>query len=221
MLQQGHDTVGEALAWLWYLVAQHPDVERRLFEEVCAVVGNRTPVAADLPRLTYANMALQEAMRLYPPVWVIPRDAIKDDRIGSTRIPAGSTILLSPYVTHRHPDVWENPEAFDPDRFEPARCKERPRHAYFPFGAGPRLCMGMDMATMEMLLIMVMVVQRFRIALAPGHREEVECILDMVPRHGVPATLERQRPIAASRPTATPAPAAQRCPFAAIHGATA
>jgi len=220
MLQQGHDTVGEALAWVWYLVSLHPEVERRLYDEVCEVVGDRVPVAADLPRLTYANMVLQEAMRLYPPVWVIPRDAKSDDRIGSCRIPAGSTILLSPYLTHRHPEFWENPEAFDPDRFEPARCKERPRHAYVPFGGGPRLCMGADMATMEMLLIMTMVVQRFRLALVPGHREEVECILDMLPRHGVRATLRRQRPVP-SKPAPVVTPSVRTCPFAAAHGVPA
>jgi len=220
MLQQGHDTVGEALSWVWYLVSLHPEVERRLYDEVCEVVGDRTPVTADLPRLTYTNMVLQEAMRLYPPVWVIPRDAIRDDEIGGCRIPAGSTILLSPYLTHRHPDVWENPEAFDPDRFEPAQCKARPRHAYFPFGGGPRLCMGADMATMEMLLIMVMVVQRFRLALASGHREEVECILDMLPRHGVRATVRRQRPLPSSTIAAS-TPVASACPFAAAYRVSA
>jgi cytochrome P450 len=211
MLQQGHDTVGEALAWVWYLVSLHPEVERRLYREVCEVVGNRTPEIGDLPRLTYAHQVLQEAMRLYPPVWVIPRDAIADDEIAGYRIPAGSTILLSPYVTHRHPDVWDNPEAFDPDRFEAAAAKERPRHAYFPFGGGPRLCMGADMATMEMLLILTTVVQRYRLPLASCHREDVDCVLDMLPRHGVRVTPRRQRPIAASR--TTPAPLSPRCPF--------
>ena len=220
MLQQGHDTVGEALAWIWYLVSLHPEVERRLYEEVRDVIGTRPPEAADLPRLPYASMVLQEAMRLYPPVWVIPRDAIAGDRIAGCDVPAGSTILLSPYLTHRHPEFWENPEAFDPDRFAPDACKERPRHAYFPFGGGPRLCMGADMATMEMLLIMVMVVQRFRVALVSGHREEVECILDMLPRHGVRATLRRQRPLAAP-PSAAAAPATRGCPFAAAHAASA
>ena len=124
-------------------------------------------------------MILQESLRVYPPVWVLPRDAINDDQIGGYRVRAGSTILLSPYLTHRHPGFWENPEAFDPERFLPARSTDRPRLAYFPFGGGPRLCMGVDMAMMEMMLIMVMVVQKHRIHLVPGHREEPECILDM------------------------------------------
>lgn len=198
MLQQGHDTVGESLAWTWYLLSLHPEVERRVFLEVSRVVGDRVPVVADLPHLHYANMVLQESLRVYPPVWVIPRDAINDDRIGGYRIPAGSTILLSPYLTHRHHDFWENPEAFDPDRFLPERSHDRPRLAYFPFGGGPRLCMGVDMAMMEMLLILVMVVQRHRIHLESFHREEVDCVLDMVPRHRVRATLHKQHPAAAA-----------------------
>jgi cytochrome P450 len=196
MLQQGHDTVGESLAWTWYLLSLHPEVDRKLHLEVSQVVGDRMPTIADLPRLHYAHMILQESLRMYPPVWVIPRDAINDDQIGGYRIPAGSTILLSPYLTHRHPEFWENPEAFDPERFLPAPSHDRPRHAYFPFGGGPRLCMGVDMAMMEMMLIMVMVVQRYRIHLVPGHREEPECILDMLPRYRVRATLHKQHPVA-------------------------
>jgi cytochrome P450 len=192
MLQQGHDTVGESLAWTWYLLSLHPEVERKLHDEIAQVVGDRAPVVADIPRLTYAHMILQESLRVYPPVWVIPRDAIGADEIGGYRIAAGSTILLSPYLTHRHPDCWENPEAFDPERFLPARSTGRMRYAYFPFGGGPRLCMGVDMAMTEMLLIMVMVVQRFRVHLVSGHREEPECILDMVPRHRVRATLHKR-----------------------------
>jgi cytochrome P450 len=192
MLQQGHDTIGETLAWTWYFLSLHPEIERRLHAEVSQVLGDRVPTVADLERLKYANLVVQESLRIIPPVWIIPRDAIKDDEIGGYRIPASSTVLLSPYLTHRHPEFWENPEAFDPDRFLPERSKGRPRHAYFPFGGGPRLCMGADMAIMETLLIMAMVVQRYRLHLVPCHREEPECILDMIPRHGVRATVQRQ-----------------------------
>jgi cytochrome P450 len=194
MLQQGHDTVGESLAWTWYLLSLHPEVERKLHLEIAQTIGDRAPVLADLAHLPYAHMVVQESLRVYPPVWVIPRDAIDDDRIGGYHVPAGSTILLCPYLTHRHAEFWENPEAFDPDRFLPERSHDRPRHAYFPFGGGPRLCMGVDMAMMEMILIMVMVVQQHRIHLVPGHREEPECILDMLPRNRVLATLQRRQP---------------------------
>jgi cytochrome P450 len=213
MLQQGHDTVGESLAWTWYLLSLHPEIERRLHQEIVEAIGDRIPVIADIPRLPFATRLLQESLRLYPPVWVIPRDAIGDDEIGGYRVPAGSTILLCPYITHRHAAFWENPEAFDPDRFLPARSVDRPRHAYFPFGGGPRLCMGVDMAMMEMLLIMVMVVQKHRVHLVSCHREEPECILDMLPRYRVRATLQPQVPIAATaatQPVATAAAAG--CP---------
>jgi cytochrome P450 len=198
MLQQGHDTVGESLAWTWYLLSLHPEVERKLHQEIARVVGDRVPTVADLPQLSYAAMVVHESLRVYPPVWVIPRDAINEDAIGGYRVPAGSTILISPYITHRHPDFWENPEAFDPDRFLPERAQGRPRHAYFPFGGGPRLCMGVDMAMMEMLLILVMVVQRYRVHLVSCHREEPDCVLDMIPRHHVRATLQPQRPLSAA-----------------------
>ncbi len=223
MLQQGHDTIGETLAWTWYLLSLHPEVERKLFLEVSQVLGERMPVVADLERLEYATMVVQESMRVYPPVWVIPRDAIDDDDIGGYRIPRGSTVLLSPYLTHRHPDFWENPEAFDPERFQPAAAKGRPRHAYFPFGGGPRQCMGTDMAMMETLLIMTMIVQKYRLQIVSGHHEEPECILDMVPRHHVRATLRRQpsivqRSILPGRvEERDPSPVAVMCPFASRH----
>lgn len=193
MLQQGHDTIGETLAWTWYLLSLHPEVERKVHAEVAEVLGGRVPIVADLERLTYTTMVVQESLRVFPPVWIIPRDAISDDEIAGYRVRAGVTVLLSPYLTHRHPDFWENPEAFDPERFLPGLSKARPRYAYFPFGGGPRLCMGADLAMMETLLIIAMVVQQFRLHLVSCHREEAECIIDMVPRYGVRATVERQR----------------------------
>jgi cytochrome P450 len=218
MLQQGHDTVGESLAWTWYLLSLHPEIERKLHLEIAAVIGDRVPVVADLARLPYATMIVQESLRVYPPVWVIPRDAINDDEIGGHRIRAGSTILLSPYLTHRRPEFWENPEAFDPDRFLSERQAERPRYSYFPFGGGPRLCMGVDMAMMEMLLIMVMVVQRYRLHLRWGHREEPECVLDMIPRNHVRATLHKRQPLSGPRVHADAAAApVERCPMAGMH----
>ena len=194
MLQQGHDTIGEALAWTWYLLSLHPEVEQKLHAEVSSVLGDRVPDVADLERLTYGHMIVQESLRLIPPVWIIPRNSLQEDEIGGFRIPAGSTVLLCPYLTHRHRDFWENPEAFDPERFRPERSKGRPRHAYFPFGGGPRLCMGVDIAMMETLLIIAMIAQRYRLHLVSCHREEPECVLDMIPRNGVRMTLQRQVP---------------------------
>jgi cytochrome P450 len=208
MLQQGHDTIGETLAWTWYLLSLHPEVERKLSIEIARVVGSRTPTVADLERLTYAHLIIQESLRLFPPVWMIPRQAIADDVVAGYRIPARSTVLVSPYLTHRHAEFWDNPEAFDPERFDPVASRDRPRYAFFPFGGGPRRCMGTDMAMMETLLILTMVVQRYRLHLVSGHREEPECIIDMVPRHGVRASLHRRHSSVGREPIAFPQPEA-------------
>jgi cytochrome P450 len=117
---------------------------------------------------------VHESMRLYPPAWLIPRESKDDDEMGGFRIVRGATILLCPYVTHRHPAFWENPEAFEPDRFLPERAHGRHRYAYFPFGGGPRMCMGVEMAMMEVVLILVMIVARYRVDLAAWHREAEE-----------------------------------------------
>ena len=200
MLQQGHDTVGESLAWTWYLLSLHPEVERKLHDEVSA--GRRrsrsrsSPTSRGSRTRTWSCRSRCGCIRRSGSSRATPSMTTRSAAIGFL---PGSTILLSPYLTHRHPDFWENPEAFDPDRFLPARSQDRPRHAYFPFGGGPRLCMGVDMAMMEMLLIMAMVVQRYRLHLVSGHREEPECILDMIPRHRVRATLHRQHPLPGPR----------------------
>jgi cytochrome P450 len=141
-LVAGHETTAVALAWTWYLVAGHPSVERRLQREIREVLGDRTPGVGDLPDLGYTRMVLEESMRLYPPVWAMTRQTHAEDEVGGQRVPPETTVSLSPYVTHRHPDFWEHPEGFDPERFSPERSAERPEYAYFPFGGGPRRCVG-------------------------------------------------------------------------------
>jgi cytochrome P450 len=164
----GHETVAMALSWTWFLLSNHPDVERKLHEELDAVLSGRTPGFEDLPQLSYTRMVLEEAMRLYPPAWAIPRQAVQDDVIGGFRIEAGSPVMLLPYATHRHPEFWDNPEGFDPERFTPDKVAQRPRYAYFPFGGGPRLCIGREFALMEAQLILATLAQRFRLQLLPG-----------------------------------------------------
>jgi cytochrome P450 len=139
LLIAGDETTSAALAWTWYLLALHPSAETRLHAELAGVLGGRTPDAADLPALPYTRMAFEEALRLYPPAWGQPRQAINEDQIDGYRIPAGALVTISQWVTHRHPDFWENPETFDPERFSPQRSVARPTFAYFPFGEGARL----------------------------------------------------------------------------------
>ncbi|MCH2252370.1 MAG: cytochrome P450 [Vicinamibacterales bacterium] len=164
----GQETTAIALGWTWYLLSQHEAVRQRLHTEVDTVLSGRTPTAADLPRLGYVERVVKESMRLYPPAWVISRCAIEDDIIGGYRIPAGSIVLVSPYVTHRHPRFWANPEGFDPSCFETAREADRPPFTYFPFGGGPRQCIGNSFAMMELVLVVTTIAQRCELDRLPG-----------------------------------------------------
>jgi cytochrome P450 len=188
MLLVGHETTASALAWTFYLLASHPWAWARLKEEVDRVLGGRVPAHDDLPDLVWTRQAFEESMRLYPPVWLIPRRAIADDEVGGYSIPAGSEVLISPYVLHRHPDYWERPDEFDPERFSAEPAEKRRRYTYLPFGAGPRACVGSALASMEALLILAMVAQRCRLELVPGFEVVPEPLLTLRFRHGLAMT---------------------------------
>ena len=159
------------------------------------LVGGRLPGPDDLPRLGYTRRVIDEVLRLYPPTWLTARTASENDELGGYKIPAGALILLSPYVTHRHLACWEEPERFDPDRFMPTRAAARPAFAYFPFGGGPRRCIGSAFATIEIQFIVAQVAQRYRLGLVPGARVVPAAGLTLRPRAGVPMLL---RPVPAS-----------------------
>lgn len=178
----GHETVSAALTWTWYLLTQHPESWRRLRAEVDAVLGGRVPVLEDVPKLKYTTMVLEEAMRLYPPIFVLMRCNQQEDEVGGFRIPAKSNVVICPYVTHRHPDFWENPEGFDPERFSPERSAGRHRTAYLPFAIGPRKCIGDTFAMLEMQLIVAMAVQKFRLTLMPGQPVIPQPAISLRPR---------------------------------------
>ena len=190
LLLAGHETTANALSWAWYLLSQHPEVEARLHTELEQVLGGQVPTVEHLPRLPYTRMVLEETMRLYPPAIGFNRKALADDEVGGYTVPARTLIWLSPYATHRHPDFWENPEVFDPERFSPERSTGRQHFAYFPFGGGPRLCIGSNFAMMEAQLILATVAQRYRLRLMPGHHVEPEVLLTMRPRNGLPMLLQ-------------------------------
>jgi len=189
MLIAGHETVASALAWTWYLLSAAPEAEARLHAEVDRVLGGRIPTAQDLPELSYAALIFDEALRLYPPAWIITRKALADDEIGGYRIPAGALVVASPYVTQRDARFWENPDAFDPQRFSAERSQGRPRFAYYPFGGGPRLCIGAGFAAVEAGLIIAAVAQRYSLRLASGHPVGVEPSVTLRPKHGLLMTL--------------------------------
>ena len=149
MLVAGHESTGATLSWALYLLSRYPLVARRVQEELAEVLGGRTPGFQDLPRLPYLSMVLKETLRLYPPFWMLTRTPVVDDELSGHRVAAGSILMFSPYVTQRRPDFWPNPEAFDPERFTPERSEGRPQFAYFPFGGGPRLCIGGRLAEMQ------------------------------------------------------------------------
>jgi cytochrome P450 len=181
----GYDTTSNALAWVWYLLAQHPNVEQRLQHELDTVLAGRAPAYQDLAKLTYLRMVIEEAMRLYPPAWITVRTVVADDQIDGYRVPAGAKVLISPYVTHRLPAFWEQPETFDPERFRPECAGERHRGAYIPFGVGPRLCIGSNLAMLEAQLIVATVAQRYRLSLVPGHSVQARPGIILHPRHGI------------------------------------
>jgi cytochrome P450 len=164
----GHETTALALAHTFYLLSKHPEVERRLRAELDAVLGDRLPNADDVKQLVYTERVLKESMRLYPPAWTTGRQANEDVVVGGYHVPKGSQILTSQWVVHRDSRFFPDPEAFDPDRWEPERAKLIPRYAYFPFGGGPRICIGNHFAMMEATLILAIVARRFHFELLPG-----------------------------------------------------
>jgi cytochrome P450 len=194
-LVAGHTTTASALAWLWYVLGEHPEARERLEQECRAVLAAGLPGADDLPPLGYTRRVIDEVLRLYPPTWLTARAASENDELGGYKIPAGALILLSPYVTQRHPACWDEPERFDPDRFMPARAATRPAFAYFPFGGGPRRCIGSAFATTEIQLIVVQVARRYRLGLVPGTRVVPAAGLTLRPHAGVPMLL---RPVPAN-----------------------
>lgn len=170
----GHETTSNALTWTWYLLSQNRDVEARLHHELDTVLGGRAPTLEDLPTLSFTLQTIKEAMRLYPPAWLLNgRFAIADTVVGGYVIPEGSTIFIAPYAQHRLPRYWDNPEQFDPDRFTPEREKALSRYVYMPFGGGPRICIGNSFALMEAHLVVATIAQRLRFELMPGQTIEL------------------------------------------------
>jgi cytochrome P450 len=185
MVLAGHETTANLLSWTFRLLSQHPDVARRAREEALRVLGDREPALSDVKSLEYTRRVLDEALRLYPPAWMFERQAIEDDVLGGYPIAKGSIVGFCPYVMHRHPAHWENPEGFDPDRFSPERSQKRPRYAYLPFGGGPRTCIGNHFAMMEAQIILAMVLREHRIELDPSHPVVLDPVITLRPKHGI------------------------------------
>jgi len=188
----GHETTANALSWTLYLLAKHPEAEAALVAELDRVLDGRPPAFADLPRLEYTNAVVKESMRLYPPVWYISREPLEDVTIGGYTLPAGSEMALSQWVMHRHPDYFEEPDAFRPERWTSAFEKSLPPYVYFPFGAGPRVCIGKSFATMESALLLAAIVRKFRIRLDADHDVRLEASVTLRPKTGIYAFVTKR-----------------------------
>jgi cytochrome P450 len=189
----GHETTANALTWTLYLLSQHPDVEARMHAEIDAALGARLPAADDLALLPYTRMVLAESMRLYPPAWIVGRRALAPFEAAGYTIPARSIVLACQYVMHRDPRWFPDPDRFDPERFAPDRHADRPRFAYFPFGGGPRICIGEQFAWMEGVLALATIAQRWRLRLVPGHAVALQPIITLRPKFGMRMTVEQRR----------------------------
>jgi cytochrome P450 len=187
----GHETTAIALSWTCFLLAENPQIEAKLVEELRTVLGDRVPAADDVPLLRYTEMILKESMRLYPAVWGIGRRALSDCEIGGYHVRAGTNVFIFQSLTQRDPRFFSNPDAFDPERWreDPVRLGKIPRFAYFPFGAGPRVCVGASFAMLEATLLLAMVQQKFQLRLVPGHPVQPIASVTLRPKHGIRVTV--------------------------------
>jgi cytochrome P450 len=190
MFVAGHETTARTLGFLWYALSQNPEVEARMHAELDAVLGEAPPSVNDLKKLPYTLQVIKEVMRLYPPAPMYPRDTVADDELAGVRIPAGTRMVLFPYGTHRHPDFWEEPERFDPDRWLPEREAARDPQAYHPFAAGHRICLGNSFSLLETHVVAAMLARRFKVRLKPGHQARIDIEGTLVVRHGLPMFVE-------------------------------
>jgi cytochrome P450 len=186
LLLAGHETTASTVGWTLDLVSKHPEVAARLHEEAVAVLGDRRPSYEDMHGLRYTHMVLQEAMRLHPPVWILPRRALKADEVGGYHVPAGAEVLICPYTLHRHPRYWPEPDRFDPERFDPDAEVTRPRYAHIPFGAGPRFCVGNHLGMMEAAFIIATLMRELRFERVPGFQVTPEPMMSLRLGGGLP-----------------------------------
>ena len=190
----GHETTANALTWTWYLLSQHPEIESRLHREVDEVLSDRMPSATDFTSLQYTEMVLAESMRMYPPAWTIGRRVLNDYEVGQYVIPSGSIILMSPWVMQHDARYYPEPYTFDPERWRGEAREARPKFSYFPFGGGPRVCIGEQFAWMEGVLLIATIAQKWKMRLAPGQLVEPKAMVTLRPKHGMQMVIEARKP---------------------------
>jgi cytochrome P450 len=185
ILIAGHETTANALSWAIYLLGKHPEYQQRLHAELDRVLSGRWPAAEDLANLPFTRAVIDESMRLYPPAWMIGRLAIRDDVIGPYLVRAGEFAMISPYMTHRNPKLWDSPDAFDPDRFLDGRAERLPKFSYLPFGGGQRFCIGANFATLQSVLMLASIFQRFSMRVDETHPVVPYAMITLRPKHGI------------------------------------
>jgi cytochrome P450 len=194
LLMAGHETTANTLAWTWYILSQAPDVEAKLHAELDRVLGGRSPTLADVPNLLYTRAIFEEVLRLYPPVPLLTREAVREEKFHTCRIPSGSLIVVCPWLLHRHRLLWHKPDHFIPDRFLPGGSRPASKFAYIPFSVGPRICSGMAFGLTEAILCIATIAQSFKLRLEPAHRVEVACRLTLRPGEKLPMRLVTRTP---------------------------
>jgi cytochrome P450 len=192
MIFAGYETTSNSLAWTWYLLSQHPEAEAALHAELDSVVGGHLPTVNDLPRLAYTEMLLSESVRLYPPAWAIGRRSVKPAQIAGYEIPKDSLLIVSQWLLHHDERYFPDASRFDPTRWTAEAQQARPFFAYFPFGAGPRQCIGESFAWTEALLLIATIAQRWRLRLVPGHPVEPQAVVTLRPKYGMKMIVERR-----------------------------
>lgn len=189
----GHETTALTLSWAWYLLAQNPETEKKFHAELDDELGGRLPTMADMPRLKYTEMIAKESMRLYPPAYALGREAINDCEIGGFRVPAGAQVFMFQWSTQRDARFFPEPETFAPERWTPEFGAGLPKYAYFPFGGGPRACIGNYFAMMEVILLLATIGQRFRFSLVSDHAVSLMPAMSLRPANGIKVTVDRRR----------------------------
>jgi cytochrome P450 len=188
-LAAGHETTAIALVWTFYLLSQYPQVRIKLQDEIRSVLANREPTLDDLAKLPYLDWVLNESMRLYPPAWLQMRSVAKESELDGVRLPVGTLLIMSQWVIHRLPDIWQDAEVFKPERWDPANGQQVPPGAYFPFGGGPRTCIGMPLAQLEARLILASILQRYTPQPAPGYTPGFQPVITLRPKRHLRVTL--------------------------------
>jgi cytochrome P450 len=212
LFMAGHETTANSLTWSWFLISQAPEVEAKLHRELESVLGGRPPTLADVPKLEYTRAIFEEAMRLYPPVPILPREALKDEQFKTLRIPKGTLVFVVPWLLHRHKNLWDKPDHFIPERFLGESGERISKFAYVPFSIGPRVCAGLSFGLTEAILCLATLAQRFTLRLKEGHEVMPVCRLTTRPDGGMPMVLHKRARTAAV-PAPAPAEPVAACPF--------